>query len=154
MKKLRKGLLLAMAVTGLLATLATPASAAVNDGFSVHTQTGTQNRCPDKSWPGGYAYFIDWGEGGLSDPAKNDDYITIRDTCSDGWGVMAFAWLNDRYLGSRYNGLGYDEFVVWDPFPNGNVAPGDKITIEVCEHKGSTGENIACDYRNHYSVDG
>jgi len=91
--KIRKLLTVAAATTALVAAAATPASAAYDDSFSAHS--AYDSTCENYGGYSGWVYFIDYGEGDLSNPAKNDDYIDIRDTCAaDHDGVIAEAWLN------------------------------------------------------------
>ena len=80
MTKIRKILATALAVAGMVAATGTPALAAHDDSFSVSSEIPSD--CPTSSNPAGYVYFIDYGEGDLSNPAKNDDYMTLRDTCA------------------------------------------------------------------------
>ncbi|HEX6684513.1 MAG TPA: hypothetical protein VF062_17045 [Candidatus Limnocylindrales bacterium] len=151
MTKLRKLLLVATAISGMVTATASPASAAYNDDFTVPTLT--PGNCG--SSPAGYAYFIDWGEGGLADPAWNDDYIVLRDTCRDGDGIIAFAFLNSEFLGERYNGKGFDGFVVWDPFAAvGNVDANQNVSIRVCSVNGQYGEPYDCNRIWYVSRDG
>ncbi|WP_027344585.1 hypothetical protein [Hamadaea tsunoensis] len=140
MFKTRRFLTLAVAVAGLVAATGTPALASYDDSFATHTVTPSD--CSDKSDPAGYIYFVDYGEGDLSNPAKNDDYITLRDTCANGNGVRGYAFLNGTSLGSVYNGKGNGSFVVWDPF--GNVKAGDKVGIAICSVNGSGGSPYDC----------
>lgn len=119
-----------------------PASAATNDSFFV-TTTGLQ--C-------GAANFVDYGPGAAGG-GNNDDYFTIKDQCSDGAGVKAYAWRNGRYLGSRYNGNGALSTVVWDPL--GNVAGGESIGLKVCLSDGNNDPTpFLCAERTRTSADG
>lgn len=154
MTKIRKAIVVALAVAGLVAATASPASAATDDSFWVHSDTPSD--CPDSSDPAGYIYFIDYGEGDPSNPGKNDDYITLRDTCPNGNGVRGYAWLNGTYLGSVYNGGGFDSFKVWDPFAAyGNVDAGDSVSLKICSVNGSGGTPYDCSsIYGRISVDG
>jgi hypothetical protein len=151
MTKIRKALAVGMAVVGVLGASATSASAAHDDSFWVSGDTPSD--CPNSNDPAGYIYFVDYGEGDLSNPDKNDDYITLRDTCANGNGVRGYAFLNGQSLGSVYNGKGNDEFVFWDPF--GNVKAGDKVGLAICSVNGSNGSPFDCSSTYAFtSVDG
>ncbi|GLI00153.1 hypothetical protein [Phytohabitans aurantiacus] len=143
MIKLRRVLTVLAAVVAIIGATGAPALA-VDDGF--YTTSATPSNCPASSWgpnyPAGYLYFVDYGEGDLSNPDKNDDYLLIKDTCADGDGVVAFAWHKGVKKGPKYHGKGYDEYVVWDPF--GNVAAGERIGIQVCSQNGSGGTPYDC----------
>lgn len=117
------------------------ASAAVNDDFSATTTDGC-----------GVADFDD--NGTWPDGSTNDDFVVVNDYCPDGHGVIAYAWLNGAYKGSKYNGLGYSgPPVYWDPF--GNVHAGDFVELEVCLVDGSGDPTPAkCGYSSHVSADG
>ncbi len=86
--------------------------------------------------------------------------IVIHDYCSDAHGVKAYAWItrNGRLsnLGGDYNGNSVDgAAVTWDPFPGGNVAPGDKIGLKVCLVDGNNDATaFNCQEANHISADG
>jgi hypothetical protein len=142
MTKIRRILTIVVAVAALVGVTGTPAYA-YDDSFLV--RTALPSGCPGSTGhlsPAGYVYFVDYGEGDLSDPAKNDDYVLIRDTCADNDGVRAYAWHNGDYVGSKYNGNGTDEFVVWDPF--GNVLPDDYVGLKICSVNGSGGTPYDC----------
>lgn len=143
---------LAAASIGAVLLLSNPAFAAYNDGFAATTT----NSC-------GSAIFVDHGEGAPGG-GTNDDYILIRDNCSDSHGVRASAWVTEHTsagdltysLGSKYNGNGVaGADVVWDPFIEGNVRPGDTVKLRICLVDGSgdtTGSK--CGSASHTSVDG
>ncbi|MEH1127584.1 hypothetical protein [Micromonospora sp. CPCC 206061] len=127
------------AVAAMIGATGAPALA-VDDSF--YTTSATPSNCPDDDDPAGYVYFVDYGEGDLSNPAKNDDYVSIRDTCADGDGVAAYAWHKGVKHGPKYNGRGFDEFMVWDPF--GNVLPGERVGIQICSQNGTYGTPYDC----------
>jgi hypothetical protein len=142
MTKIRRVLAIAVAVAALVGATGTPAFAQ-DDSFYISSDTPSD--CPDSGDPAGYLYFVDYGEGDLSDPAKNDDYVTLRDTCANGDGVRGYVWHNGAYQGSVYNGGGFDAFVVWDPF--GNVLPGESVGLKVCSVNGPNGSPYHCSNR-------
>jgi hypothetical protein len=122
-------------------TVADPSAAAVDDSFTVWTT----DAC-------GSADFIDYGEGAPGG-GSNDDYIEVWDTCGDTHGVRAYAWLDGTYLGSRYNGNGAWEYVVWDPF--GNVTAGQSVGLKICLVDGANDTTPSkCDEMTSTSVDG
>ena len=125
--------------TGILA--AAPASASIDDGFSVSTTDGC-----------GATNFVDYGT--WPNGSTNDDYAVVHDYCGDGHGVRAYAWLNGFYLGSKYNGNGLAGApVYWDPF--GNVLAGDTVALEVCLVDGSGDTTPSkCVIAAHTSQDG
>ncbi|MEH1124162.1 hypothetical protein [Micromonospora sp. CPCC 206061] len=148
----RRLLTLAAASIGTVLLLSNPAFASYNDGFAATTT----NSC-------GSAIFVDYGEGAAGG-GKNDDYVLIRDNCSDSHGVRAWAWVTEHTsagdltysLGSKYNGNGVaGADVVWDPFIEGNVRPGDTVKLRVCLVDGS-GDTTGsyCGSASHTSVDG
>jgi hypothetical protein len=143
---------LAAASIGAVLLMSNPAFASYNDGFAATTT----NSC-------GSAIFVDYGEG-ASGGGNNDDYVLIRDNCSDSHGVRAWAWVTEHTsagdltysLGSKYNGNGVaGADVVWDPFIDGNVRPGDTVKLKVCLVDGS-GDTTGsyCGSASHTSVDG
>lgn len=150
--------LLVWSLTPLLASMisllavAGPASAAVNDGFSVSTSSGG---C-------GSNEFVDYGPGAPGG-GDNDDYVLIHDFCADGHGVRGCVRkliIDDGIpvstdYGCRYNGNGLAGApVVWDPF--GNVLPGTTISLRVCLVDGASDPTpFRCsDWEAHTSVDG
>jgi hypothetical protein len=68
------------------------------------TPTAGPGRARWSSWHG-FAQFQDYGPGAPGG-GNNDDYIIVGDTCADGVGVKAWAWLDGVLLGSKYNGSG------------------------------------------------
>ena len=119
----------------------------VDDSFEVPTTDGC-----------GRADYVDFGPGDPSNPANNDDYIVIHDLCSDGHGVIAFATILRAGvtldLGSKYNGNGFAGApVIWDPFPSGNVAPGDAIELTACLID-AHGKPFRCQTFAGFSTDG
>ncbi|NUT17990.1 MAG: hypothetical protein HOV77_02295 [Hamadaea sp.] len=143
---------LAAVTAGMVLVVSNPASAAYNDGFAA----STTNSC-------GSAIFVDYGEG-ASGGGNNDDYVLIRDNCSDSHGVRAWAWVTEHTsagdltypLGSKYNGNGVaGADVVWDPFLDGNVRAGDTVKLKICLVDGS-GDTTGsyCGSATHTSVDG
>ncbi len=146
-RKIAARLLVAAAAAVSVGVLAAgPAVASTDDGFAISTNDG----------PGcGVAEYVDYGAG-ASGGGDNDDYIVVHDFCSDGHGVEAYAWQNGTYLGDKYNGNGLAGApVVWDPFSNGNVAPGDSVGLKVClvDGPGNPIEST-CYSETHFSVDG
>lgn len=115
----------------------TPAHAA-SDDFSVWAEEG----CGVFPAAPARTDFVDHGEGVPSDPAQNDDYVEIVDQCKDGHGVRGYVWLNGVYLGSRYNGHGAGETVIWDPL--GNLSTGDRVGLKVCLVEGPDGTGFRC----------
>jgi hypothetical protein len=100
----------------------------------------------------GEVRFVDYGPGAPGG-GNNDDYLVITDRCADGHGVMAYAWLNGRALGEKYNGNGNGASMVWDPL--GNISRGDKIDIKVCLVDGASDRTPSkCNSANHRSQDG
>lgn len=82
---------------------------------------------------GGYVNFVDYGPGAPGG-GDNDDYLEIYDEVPDGHGVQVWAWLNGKYLDSKYHGGGAYNKVYFDPysiFPN-NVAAGENIGLTIC----------------------
>lgn len=142
----------AAASIGTVLLVSNPALAGYNDGFAATTT----NSC-------GSAIFVDHGEGAPGG-GSNDDYILVRDNCSDSHGVRAWAWVTEQTstgpieysVGSKYNGNGVaGADVVWDPFLDGNVRRGDTVRLKICLVDGSgdtTGS--ACGSARHTSVDG
>ncbi|MFF4014716.1 hypothetical protein [Streptomyces sp. NPDC001843] len=119
--KMAKLLSVAAAAVSIAVQTAGPAAAA-DDGHLIKTDPS----------PCGGQEFVDYGPGAAGG-GDNDDYFLIHDYCSDGHGVKAWAWQNGTYLGGKYNGNGLNgAAVVWDPFINGNVAPGDAVGMKVC----------------------
>jgi len=134
-----------------VAAMASPASAATDDTFTVETA----DRGTVCQGGGGGAYFVDFGDG---EPGggSNDDYIEVHDFCPDGHGVRAWAWLNGDPLGSKYDGGGTGSAVIWDPFKEfGNVNAGDTVKMRVCLVDGSSDTTPSfCTEKSHQSVDG
>jgi hypothetical protein len=143
-KTVAKVLAVAAAAASMTITTAIPADASTNDNFSV----GTYNTdC-------GQAGFVDYGLGAPGG-GNNDDYVKIFDVCRDGHGVKAWAWIGSTLLGSAYDGAGVGSTVIWDPFPSGNVAPGDLVGLKVCLVDGSNDPTpFDCESASHRSVDG
>ncbi|MFE9098076.1 hypothetical protein [Streptomyces sp. NPDC007264] len=131
------------AMVGAITLAPSPAGAAAayNDYFGVNTADGC-----------GSVDFIDYGT--WPNGSTNDDYAVVHDTCSDGHGVKAYAWLNGSYLGSKYNGNGLAGApVYWDPF--GNVLPDDEVGLKVCLVDGDADPTpFACYSASQVSVDG
>jgi hypothetical protein len=120
-----------------------PSLVSVDDSFDLPTL----NYC-------GYADFIDYGEGAPGG-GSNDDFIYIRDSCADGHGVKAWAWLDGVALGSKYFGGGAagSEPLSWDPF--GNVLAGQSVGVKVCLVDGSDDPTpFSCDSHTQTSIDG
>jgi hypothetical protein len=107
-------------LASFIAVTAVPASAAIDDFFSVSTTD---------LYGAGFVDFIDYGPGAPGG-GNNDDYAVIGDYRADGHGVRAYAWVDGRYLGTKYNGNGYYSEVVWDPF--GNVTADQDVGLKVC----------------------
>lgn len=138
----KRTLLVGGSALALTAAVATPASAAVDDGFSASTADGC-----------GVVTFIDYGPGAPGG-GDNDDYLVVRDLCADGHGVRADAWLGAAYLGFSYDGNGQaGAAVIWDPF--GNVSPGQQVTIRAClvDGAGDTTGSL-CGLASRVSADG
>jgi hypothetical protein len=150
-----KRALLASAAGAAAAVLlgAGPASAAVDDNFSIATTEGYNCGTVD---------FIDYGDEVPGIGPKNDDFLWINDNCADGRGVDAWAWLTKAgtstatSLGRVHDGNGATGAPkVWDPFPGGDVKAGDSITIKVCSASGASDPNPTyCSTASHTSVDG
>jgi hypothetical protein len=98
---------------------------------------------------------VDYGPGAAGG-GNNDDYVVIQDRCADGHGVEAWAWLDGPSHGARYDGNGQTgAAVVWDPFPSGNVKPGQVIQLRVCLVDGASDTTpSSCTTVKHQSVDG
>lgn len=143
---MRRALAVLAVVVTATVTFASPARAAVNDSFLLCTPYGVYGAC---------VRFVDYGEGWPGN-GNNDDYLVIHDYARDGYGTKAYAWLNGRYLGWKYNGNGYDGApVLWDPF--GNVRAGDYIGVKVCLSQGPDDPNNLphwCVEHTTRSVDG
>ncbi|MEV6964483.1 hypothetical protein AB0M47_05150 [Hamadaea sp. NPDC051192] len=115
-----KGLMMFAAGLSAVVLTASPAAAAVDDGFKASIGGGC-----------GVAEFVDYGPGSPSNPANNDDYIVVHDYCADGMTILAYAYLNNVYYGSKANNNGAAGApVYWDPW--GNVLKGDKMELSVC----------------------
>lgn len=143
---MRRTLAVLAAVVTATVTFASPARAAYDDGFLLCTPEGVYGAC---------ARFVDYGEG-WPGGGNNDDYVVLHDYNPDGYGTKAYAWLNGRYLGWKYNGNGYaGDPVLWDPF--GNVIKGDYIGLKVCLSDGPDDPNVFehwCVHFSEYSHDG
>ena len=129
-----------VAAVGLGAVFVNPGPAAAADDTFWVTTGGA---CPSEvnsSWHG-FAQFQDYGPGAPGG-GNNDDYIIVGDTCADGVGVKAWAWLDGVLLGSKYNGSGSGHNVVWDPF--GNVTSGHAVGLKVCATAGNNGTPYNC----------
>lgn len=125
----------AVAALAAVATIGTPAYAADNNTFGVVVNTVIP-QCTEA----GLGMFIDYGEGDPSNPANNDDYIEIWDSCVDGYSIAVWAWESGTYLGGRVNANGGGTRVIWDPF--GNVEAGHTVGIKACRwHGGAVFEN-------------
>lgn len=118
------------------------AFASHNDSFTVKITKGTCSTTGDAS-------FVDYGR---SAATVNDDYASVGDWCKDGYGVKAWAYLNGKSLGSKYNGSGAGTAISWDPF--GNVTGGQRIGLKVCLVKGKDGTPVNCVSKTVESVDG
>jgi hypothetical protein len=137
-------------VAGTTLATAGRANASTDDSFPVVTGA----TCPTGGFAG-VAQFVDYGPGVPGNGANNDDYISIRDLCGDGYGVKVYAWINGNYLGARYDGnTATGDPVIWDPFPSGNVKGGDYIGLKVCLADGAEGTAFGCDSVSRYSDDG
>lgn len=44
--------------------------------------------------------------------------------------------------------------LIWDPFRNNNVKPGDEIEIEVCLYDADSGQHSECNEHGDVSTDG
>jgi hypothetical protein len=118
-----------------------PGAATVDDSFDA---------CSKYCW--GYARFVDYGPGAPGG-GNNDDYVRVCDFyAGDHDGVKAYAWIGNDYQGSKYNGKGAGECVVWDPFPN--VKPGQTVGLKVCLVDGPNGAPYYCDEDRQKSQDG
>ncbi|GLY71497.1 hypothetical protein [Amycolatopsis taiwanensis] len=145
----------AVAFAGSLLPTGT-AAASINDNNLALT-TDYEAQCGYE--PAGELLFVDYGEGSPSDPAKNDDYLEVRDFCLDGDGVKGWVWLNGVCLEQcqgKYNGNGGGTSVIWDPFKQfpGNVNAGDKIGLKICRVNGPNGTPYDCGTKNFTSQDG
>jgi hypothetical protein len=95
------------------------------------------------------ARFVDYGPGAPGG-GNNDDYLEAYDDCANGHGVRVYAWLDGEFLGSGYWGGGSNGFAIFDPFPNGEVKPGQSVGLKVCSVDGrddTTPFNCASDTR-------
>ncbi|MGC4866031.1 hypothetical protein ACLQ3B_11450 [Micromonospora sp. DT53] len=105
---------------------------------------------------GGSARFVDYGPGAPGG-GDNDDYLEIYDDVPDGRGVQVWAWLNGKYLDTKYHGGGAYTMVYFDPysiFPN-NVAAGENIGLEICLVNGKNNRIVdSCKSITVKSVDG
>ncbi|MEV5019303.1 hypothetical protein ACIGW1_09545 [Streptomyces sp. NPDC053780] len=120
------------------------AVAGTNDSFTVSTTGGG---C-------GSVEFVDYGPGAPGG-GNNDDYLVIHDYCSDGKGVRAYAWTDNRYHGGKNNTNGLAGApVVWDPYQGEwNVIANDKVGIKVCLFN-SNNALSNCATASRKSVDG
>jgi hypothetical protein len=103
----------------------------------------------------GVVSFIDYGAG--ESGGDNDDYLVIRDYCADGHGVIAYVWVENVYLGSKYNCNGLaGAAVIWDPCKaRGDVAEGERASISVCLVDGASDPTPSkCGVAGHGSADG
>jgi hypothetical protein len=105
----------------------TAAPAAVGDSYS--RQSAPLCNYPAHGYGSGIISFIDYGKGAPGG-GNNDDYIELVDSCIDHHGVKGWAWRNGRLVGEKYNGKGYRQRVIWDPF--GDLQHGEVIGIKVC----------------------
>jgi hypothetical protein len=100
---------------------------------------------------GGRALFVDNGEGAPGG-GNNDDYIVLEDWCRNSQGVKAYAWLDGKYLGSKYWGGGWGTGTTWDPF--GNVTGGQSVGMKICNTNGPSGSPWGCVSGTRKSIDG
>ena len=66
----------------------------------------------------------------LLDQRSPIESLELVDSCVDHHGVKGWAWRNGRLVGEKYNGKGYRQKVIWDPF--GDLQHGEVIGIKVC----------------------
>jgi hypothetical protein len=139
--------LTSLAVSGLAAaslaatavvTLVTPGAALANDNHTLNP-LGICSQGP--SALSGYFKFVDNGPGAAGG-GNNDDYFVVADTCPDGHGIKAWAWVDGVAKGDKYVGAGNGTKVVWDPI--GNVKDGHSVGMEVCLVDGNAGTPRSC----------
>jgi hypothetical protein len=139
----------AVALTAILG-VASPAAAAVDDSFDAYTY-------PLDDVTSGVVHFVDYGPGAPGG-GDNDDYLVLEDLAPDGHGVQVWAWLQGKYLGTKYNGNGAGSEVIYDPysiFPN-NVAAGEVISVKICavDGPGNIIDEYTCGTGRRVSADG
>jgi hypothetical protein len=138
----------AFAGAAFVAVTATGAGAAeeqgrgIDDGFTVTTLNDA-----------GFAEYVDYGKGG-SGGGNNDDYVKIDDTWADGWDLWVRVSQNGDSWEKRYTGGAWGDPLIWDPFHNNNVKPGDEIEIEVCLYDSDSGQHDECNEHGDVSADG
>ncbi|WP_156077262.1 hypothetical protein [Saccharothrix sp. NRRL B-16314] len=142
---LKRVLTMLTVTTAVVMLSVSPASAAYDDSFEVWTLDGC-----------GSVEFVDYGEGAPGG-GGNDDYAIVHDYCSDGHGVLAYAWVDIYALGTKYNGNGLAGApVIWDPYAvRSNVFAGETIRLRVCLVDGASDPTpFRCDEDESVSVDG
>jgi hypothetical protein len=130
----------ALVTSGVLTLVAAPAdAAAASDTFAI----ATAGPCTQDDFLPyeGFAQFQDYGDGAPGG-GKNDDYIYVGDSCPNGDGVKAWAWVDGAPKGSKYNGNGAYTNVVWDPL--GNLKDGQSIGLKICSVNGTNGTPYHC----------
>ncbi|MFG3343154.1 hypothetical protein [Glycomyces sp. NPDC048151] len=146
--KLARVLSAVFAGAAFIAVTATGAAAAeeqgrgVDDGFTVATQNDA-----------GYAQYVDYGKGG-SGGGNNDDYVEIDDTWADGWDIWVRVTQNGDSHYKEYKRGAWGDVMVWDPFRDNNVKPGDTIEIEVCLLDPDSNQHDECNEHGDVSADG
>lgn len=137
----KKALLVSTVAVGAAGLFASSAFA-VDQDFTLTTTGGC-----------GSIMFDDFG---VINGKQNDDYSVIQDRCRDGKGVRARIFLNGKYIGVGYNGMGNGTSFIYDPFTrNGNVNTGDTVLMEVCLVDGAGDTTpVSCVVGAFTSIDG
>jgi hypothetical protein len=89
----------------------------------------------------GFVQFQDYGDGAAGG-GKNDDYLIVGDSCPNGDGVKAWAWVDGVAKGSMYNGNGAYTNKIWDPL--GNLKDGASLGMKICSVSGNNGTPYHC----------
>jgi hypothetical protein len=146
------GIALTLVLGAMVFVHAPAAGAAIDDSFQVESASS-------KCGAGGFAYYNDYGPG-LKGGGNNDDYIEIGDSCDNGHGVKAWAWLNGYCLegcNGQYHGYGAGNgIIIWDPFKAyGNVIRNDVVKLKICNVDGNNDPTpTGCDSQEILSDDG
>jgi hypothetical protein len=123
-------------------TLVTPGAgvaAPANDDFAL----ATAGPCPQDDFLPyeGFVQFEDNGPG-AEGGGDNDDYLIVGDSCPNGDGVKAWAWVDGVLKGDKYNGKGAYKNVIWDPL--GNLKNGQSLGVKICSVNGNSGTPYHC----------
>jgi hypothetical protein len=120
-------------------TFGTPAAAAASDTKAI----ATTSNCPEDDYLPyeGFVQFQDYGEG-AEGGGNNDDYLIVGDSCPNGDGVKAWAWVDGVAKGSMYNGNGAYTNKIWDPL--GNLPDGASLGMKICSVSGNNGTPYHC----------